>query len=122
MKSKTQISKKLVKKTNYSLIETVTAAKKNENWKKIAEVLSGPRRKRMSINLSDLDKNLKDSQIIVVPGKVLSQGDLSKKTKVIAFNFSAKAKDKLLKSGCEISTIVEEIKKNPDAKGIKILK
>jgi len=37
-------------------------------------------------------------------------------------NFSKKAEEKLKKAGCEIITISEEIKKNPEMKGLKILK
>ncbi|MBU2104274.1 MAG: 50S ribosomal protein L18e [Nanoarchaeota archaeon] len=122
MKSKTKISKQSARKTNPVLVETVISAKKNDKWLEVARMLSRPRRKRIGVNLNDLNKEISDNQIIVIPGKVLSQGDLTKKAKIIAFNFSEKAKDKLLKSGCEISTIIEEIKKNPDAKGIKIIK
>jgi len=32
------------------------------------------------------------------------------------------AKEKLSKAGCEILSILEEIKKNPEGKGIKIIK
>ena len=42
--------------------------------------------------------------------------------KVVALNFSEKAKEKLKKAGCEVRTIMEEIEKNKEAKGVKILK
>jgi ribosomal protein L18E len=32
------------------------------------------------------------------------------------------AKEKLKKSGCETMSIIDEIKKNPEAKGVKIIK
>ena len=44
------------------------------------------------------------------------------RSKIIAFGFSEKAKEKLLRAKIEFSKINEEIEKNPDAKGIKILK
>ena len=47
---------------------------------------------------------------------------IDKKIKVTAFNFSEKAKEKLLSAKCAISYIIDEIKSNPSAKGIKILK
>ena len=74
------------------------------------------------MNLEELGKKIKDEKIVVVPGKILSQGEFDKKIKVVALNFSDKAKEKLKKSGLEISTILEEVKKNPEAKGVKILK
>jgi len=41
---------------------------------------------------------------------------------IIALGFSEKAKEKLLKKGCEVKTILEEIKSNPSAEGIKIFR
>ncbi len=122
MKTKTLIGKQIKKKTNIELVETVIAAKKHKAWLKVAGILSGPRRKRIDLNLIDLNKNTKESDVLVVPGKVLSQGEISKKVKVVALNFSQKAKDKLSKAKCGVVSILEEIKKNPEGKGIKILK
>lgn len=120
-KSKTKIEKQLQKKTNSVLVETIIAAKKKEAWKKVAEMLTAPRRKRMDVNLERIEKETKAGETIVVPGKVLSQGEMDKKIKVVALSFSEKAKEKLLNSKCEALTILDEIKKNPDAKNIKIL-
>jgi|SRR3989344_307540 len=122
MKSKTKIEKQLQRKTNPQLTKTIIAGKKNEKWLEVASTLSFPRRKRVNLNLEDIEKNSKENETILVPGKVLSQGEISKKIKIVALNFSGRAKEKLLKSKCEISTITEEIKKNPEAKGIRILK
>ncbi|MDO8528420.1 MAG: 50S ribosomal protein L18e [Nanoarchaeota archaeon] len=120
-KSNTKIEKQLQKKTNSVLVETIIAAKKKEAWKKIAEILSSPRRKRMDINIEKISRESKTGETIVVPGKVLSQGDIDKKIKIVAVSFSEKAKEKLLKAKCDVSDMLDEIKKNPDAKGIKIL-
>ncbi len=120
-KSNTKIEKQLQKKTNSILVETIIAAKKKEAWKKIAEILSSPRRKRIDVNIEKISNEAKAGETIVVPGKVLSQGDIEKKIKVVAVSFSEKAKEKLLKAKCDVSDMLDEIKKNPDAKGIKIL-
>ena len=122
MKTKSKIEKQLQRKTNSKLIETIISCKKNKAWLKIAEILSGPRKNRTNLNLEDINKKVKDEKIIVVPGKILSQGELDKKIKVIALSFSEKAKEKLKKSEVEFFTILEEIKKNAEAKGVKILK
>ena len=122
VKSKTKISKQEKRKTNSSLVETIRLAKKNKNWLEVAGMLSTPRRNRMNLNLSDIDKLVKEGEKVVVVGKVLSQGDVSKKVKVVAIGFSESAKEKLLNSKCEAIYIKEEIKKNPDAKGLRILK
>lgn len=122
MKSKTLIEKQTKNKTNTELVKTIIAAKKSKSWFKIAEILSGSRRKRINMNLEEINKKSKEGDSIVVPGKVLSQGEINKKIKVVALNFSERARDKLLKAGCGVSGIFEEIKKNPNAKGVKVLK
>ncbi len=122
MKTKTLIEKQLRRKANPILVETIIAAKKNENWNEIASVISGSKKNRLNVNLEDINKESKDGEIIVIPGKVLSQGEIDKKVKIIALGFSEKAKEKLLKAKIETFSILEEIKKNPEAKGIKVLK
>ena len=121
MKSKSLVEKQMQRKSNSDLVGTIIAAKKNKSWFRVAEVLSGPRHKMLNKNLDDLETEASDKTILVVPGKILSDGEINKKIKVVALNFSEKAKEKLLKSGCEVESILEEIKKNPEGKGIKIL-
>lgn len=103
-------------------METIIAGKKQEAWLEVAALLSSPRRIKTCLNLEDINKEAKAGETLVVPGKVLSQGEIDKKMKVVAFSFSDKAKEKLLSAKCEISSILEEIKSNPSGKGIKILK
>ena len=122
MKTKTKIEKQLQKKTNSVLVETIIAGKKNDSWKEVAGILAGSRKNWANLNLEEIDREAKDKEMIIVPGKVLSQGEISKKIKIVALGFSEKAKEKLLNIKCEVSTILEEIKKNPDAKGIKVLR
>ena len=122
MKTKSKIEKQLQKKTNSKLVETIIACKKNKSWLKIARILSGPRRKRSNLNLNEINKLAKEKETVIVPGKVLSLGEINKKINIVALNFSEKAKEKLLKASCEVLTILEEIKKNPNAKNIKVLK
>lgn len=122
MKSITKISKQTKRKKNIEIVETILKTKKNKFWKEIAEILSGPRRKMSCVNLDRINKESKAGETIVVPGKVLSQGELDKKIKVVAFGFSENAKGKIAKSKSEISTFIDEVKKNPEAKGIKVIR
>ena len=122
MKSKTKISKQLERKINPRLMETILVGKKNKSWNEVAGILSGPRRNNVCINLEEIDKNSKEGEEVVIPGKVLSQGQITKKLKVVAFSFSEKAREKLLSSKCQVSYIIDEIKSNPSAKGVKIIK
>ncbi len=122
MKTKTKINKQIQRKSKKELVDTIIAAKKKEKWIEVARILSRPRRKSVNLNLEEIDKNAGNEKILVIPGKVLSSGELNKKVKIVALGFSEKAKEKLEKAKIPISYILEEIKKNPEGKGIKILK
>ena len=122
MKSKTKISKQALRKQNPELVETIKLAKKNTIWTEVAALLAGPRNSRINLNLDKINELSEDNEKIVISGKVLSQGRIDKKIKIIAFSFSETALDKLKNSGIEVSTIKKEIENNPDAKDIKIIK
>lgn len=107
------------KKTNSALVETIFLAKKYNL--EIAKLLSAPTRKRISINLDEIDREAKENETLIVPGKVLGKGNINKKIKVVAFNFSSSAEEKLKKAKCEIKTIKEELEKNKKLGG-KILR
>ena len=119
--NKTKIEKKLRRKTNPELVETIINSKKNKAWLKISHMISTPRRNMVALNLDEIDKQTKDKDFVVVPGKILGNGELNKKITLAAFSFSASAKDKLNKSKIETLTINEAMKKNPNAKDIKII-
>lgn len=119
MISKTKIDQRLKRKNNPELAKTILACKKNEKWVEVGYLISKPRREMNNWNLRELNE-IKD-ETILIPGKVLSQGEINKKIKIIALSFSESAKEKLKKSKIDFSTISEEIKKNPKAQGIKII-
>lgn len=121
MKSKTKIEKQLSRKNNSELVSTIISAKKNDAWVDVARVLSSSRRNKIQLNLGEIDKSSKEGEIIVIPGKVLSQGELNKKIKIVAFSFSQGAVDKITKAKIQSSKIIEEMEKNPSAKGVRIL-
>ena len=89
-------------------------------WKKTAEYLQMPTRRRRVVNLYKIEKYTKDDETALIPGKVLSLGDFNKKITVAAYQFSNEAKEKINKTGKAIS-IQELIKKNPKGKKVRIL-
>lgn len=122
MISKTKIKKRLRKKTNPEFAETIHLGTKNKNWIKIAQILSGPTKKYSSINLFEIDKKSTPGDIIIIPGKVLSKGDLTKKIRICALSISKEAKEKLKSTKSEFVLLKEEIKKNPKAEGVKMIR
>jgi len=89
--------KSLDKQKLISDLYNATKIKKKDIYKRIAEILETARRKNVSVNLNKLQKLdvVKDGAIVVVPGKVLSTGNLNKKIIVYALNYSKLAKEKL---------------------------
>ncbi len=122
MKSKSRIERKAKRKTSAELVEVIRDSKKLENWNQVSDIISSPKRKSIIFNLSEINEMSKDGENIVVPGKVLSQGEISKKIRLVALRFSKMAEEKLLKSKTEFSYIKDEIKKNPQAKNLRILR
>src|SRR3989338_11022218 len=119
---KAKIEKKLRRKTNLDLVETIIAAKKNSKWLGIAQAISRPKRKQIKMNLDQINEQVKDGEKVVVPGKVLGEGELNKKISLVGFSFSQSAKEKLKKNKIETLELLNEIKKNPEAKNIKIIR
>src|SRR3989344_1732324 len=87
-------------------------------WKRIADDLEKPTRKRREVNLYKISKYTKKEETALIPGKVLSLGNLDKKITIAAYKFSKEAKDKINKIGKAIS-IKELIKENPKGKKIR---
>ena len=88
-------------------------------WKRVADDLEKSTRKRRSVNLYKIDKYTNDNEIALVPGKVLSMGNLTKKITVAAYQFSDVAQEKINSVGKAIS-IRELMEKNPNPKGKRI--
>ena len=122
MKSKTKINEQAKKKLNPEVVETIFQAKKNKKWLEVADILTRPRRLKTILNLDQIDKVSKEGDTIVVPGKVLGEGNVTKRFRLVALKFSDEAGKKLKEKKCEVVSLKEEITKNKEAKGIRILK
>ncbi len=114
-------------KTNPQLKNLIRELKKEASeksvnlWKRLANDLDKPTRQRKAINLDKLNLLTKENEIVVVPGKVLSNGELNHKITIAALNFSAQAAQKIKNSNSQMYTIEEFIKNNPEVKNVRIL-
>ena len=122
MVSKTKMLKRARRKKNSEVVETINLAKKNPEWKTVLRNLSSSTRKYSSVNLKDIEKNTSEGDTIVVVGKILGIGEVSKRVRICALGFSESAKNKLKSTKSEVVNIMTEIKKNPKAEGIKLIK
>ncbi len=115
------------KKTNPVLVSLIHELKKQANlndapiWKDIALRLEKPSRNWPVVNLDRISKYTDEKETALIPGKVLSDGVLTKKISIAAWSFSKKAQEKIKKAGGRYMTIEELMKNNPDGKNIRIL-
>lgn len=101
-------------------LKVLSAREKVPLWKKIAKDLERPARIRRSVNIFKINKYTREKETAIVPGKVLSDGELKKKLTVAAFLFSKQARNKINKIGKAI-TINELMKQNPKGKNVRII-
>jgi len=122
MVSKTKIKSRARKKTSPDLKETIALALKNPGWNEVAKLLSSSTRKLSSVNLFEIDRQTSAGDTVLIPGKVLSKGSLTKKVSIVALSISQSALDKLKETKSDFKTIKEEILKNKKFEGVKILR
>ena len=101
-------------------LEKLASKEKVNLWKRIAYELNMPARKRREADIFRIERYTRASEIALVPGKVLSNGNLTKKITVAAYQFSEQAREKINKIGKAIS-IQQLIKENPKGKKIRII-
>jgi large subunit ribosomal protein L18e len=89
-------------------------------WKRVATDLEAPTKARRLVNVYKIEKYVQDGETIVVPGKVLGTGDLTKKVTVAAFSFSEDAHKKISAKG-KTMTITELMHKNPKGEKVRII-
>ena len=88
-------------------------------WEDVAEKLSRSTRSRVEVNVSEIGRNAKDGETVVVPGVVLSAGNISKKVNVAAWRFSGSAKEKIHDAGGKTLTIEQLRKENPKGTNVR---
>lgn len=90
-------------------------------WRAVAEEIDVPARRRRSVNISRINRFVKEGETAIVPGKVLGAGVIKHPIHVAALSFSKQAKSKIIKVGGECISIEELIKRNPKGSYVKII-
>ena len=101
-------------------LKTASATNDADVWHAIACDLERPTRSMPIVNLSKLARFTKQGEVVVVPGKVLGDGELSHTLTVAALSFSGSASQKLSASKSSMLTIQELLKKDPKGKNVRI--
>lgn len=90
-------------------------------WKTIAKKLEKPTRQRIEVNLSRIERYANDGDTVIVPGVVLSSGQLTKSVNIAAWKFSSSSIKKIKETKGKCLTIEELIKENPKGSNVKII-
>jgi len=98
-------------------------AKENDAfiWKDVADRLSSPKRRRVAVNISRLNRHTKHKETVIVPGKVLGSGKLEHPLTVASYAFSKTARSKISKAKGKPLTIPDLLKDNPKGTNVRIM-
>lgn len=109
--------------TNPVLVDTIELLQEQDApiWSEVAENLGKVNRRRPEVNLSDIERNTEDGDTVVVPGKVLGSGRLTKDVEVAAFKASSSAKNHINENG-EFKFIEDLVDENPEGSNVKVIK
>ena len=113
---------------NQTLKDTIQALKDASKesgkpiWKALAKELDKPKRRRVAVNLSRIDRHTAEDEVVAVPGKVLAAGDLSKPIKIAAFAFSEGAVEKIERVKGEYMSLDELLASGIEPSQIRIMK
>lgn len=116
------------KTTNPELIQLIQVLKKESRekqaaiWLDLAEYLSKTRSQRVTVNLSKINRNTKNADTVVVPGKILGSGSIDHAVTVASFGASEQAKAKLEAAKAKCISISELIAKNPKGANVRIIR
>jgi large subunit ribosomal protein L18e len=95
------MAKKLETVKLIASLEKAARQTKKEIWNDLAERLGAPSRHKTSVNVSKINEIAAKNKgkTIVVPGKILSAGELSEKAVIVAVSASTEAKRKINEKG-----------------------
>jgi len=119
---------KRIFKTDPNLLALIDDLKAKERetgaaiWRDIARKLEKPKRNWAELNLSKLDRYTEAGDIVLVPGKVLAAGSISKKVTVAAYSFSGKAAEAIAEAGGKTMSIADLMAENPKGSGVRIMR
>ncbi len=116
-----------VRKQNSELVRLVGDLRRTARtqhapiWSAVADRLERPRHQTLPVNVGRLDRVASPEETVIVPGKLLAAGSLSKRITVAAFAYSADARSKVVAAGGSALSLGELMKSRPDGAGVRLL-
>ena len=84
--------------------------------------MGSSRRAHVAVNVSRINRYTKKHEVVAVPGKVLSAGEMDHPVTVAAFAFSGKAKEKIVAAKGKCLSYPELVKKYPKGSNVRIIR
>jgi len=116
-----------IRSTNPNLVNLIRLLKKKskENeaalWRDIAEKLSKPKRMRIAVNISRINRYTEENDEAIVPGKVLGSGMIDHPITVAALSFSDQARSKITEAKGRCLSLPELLEANPKGANVKVI-
>jgi large subunit ribosomal protein L18e len=108
-----------------SLIAELKSASRSTDagvWRDVADRLEKPRRSHAEVNLSRIERYADEDETVVVPGKVLGSGVLTKDVTIAAVDFSGSAQTKIQQANGEAMSLEQAIERNPNGSGVRVIR
>ena len=71
--------------------------------------------------MSRIDRVVNEGDVVIVPGKLLGGGSISKRVTIAVWRASRSAVEKVINSGGEVISIAELVRRNPRGSNVKIV-
>ncbi len=106
----------------HTLRELRAAARSHEAaiWDSVADRLERARHQTHPVNVGHLERLVDANSTVVIPGKLLAAGTLSKPVTVAAFSYSVGAREKIHTAGGKALTISDLVKAHPNGREVRI--
>jgi len=107
-----------------AVIELRRISRKNKVriWETVADLLSKPRRSRITVNVGQIERHVSKGDIVAIPGRVLGSGTIESKVTIAAHKFSDQAREKIEKAGGKCLSLLELAEKYPKGSGVRIMR
>jgi len=104
------------------IVELRRAARSNQApiWSTVAERLERSRHGVLPVNVGHLERLTESGETVLVPGKLLAEGRLSKKLTVAAFAYSKEARTKIHAAGGVAISVHDLLRTKPDGAGVRL--
>jgi large subunit ribosomal protein L18e len=104
-----------------AFLERSASKNKAKVWKTVAKLLSKASRKKNGVSVVKLSRVTKANEVVIIPCKMLSGGELKHALTVAVWKASKKAVEQVTKAGGSVITIKTLVEKNPKGSKTRII-